>query len=164
MGHLDAGADKSRPLFIGGHSAGAHIAALLAVDRQYLNKEDLSAETLCGVIGLAGPYVFDPKKYRSTRAVFAGLKSTDVARPVKLISGSTPPFLLLHGDSDTTVRPSNTTEFAIALREMGNAVQTQIFPGIGHSRILLSISEPFDDIAPVNDRIAEFIAAQASCT
>jgi acetyl esterase/lipase len=162
--NLDAGADKSRPLFIGGHSAGAHIAALLAVDRQYLNKEDLSAETLCGVIGLAGPYVFDPKKYRSTRAVFAGLKSTDVARPVKLISGSTPPFLLLHGDSDTTVRPSNTTEFAIALREMGNAVQTQIFPGIGHSRILLSISEPFDDIAPVNDRIAEFIAAQASCT
>lgn len=161
--NLAAGNEKPRPLFIGGHSAGAHIAALLAVDRQYLHKEGLSAAILCVVIGMAGPYVFDPKRYRSTRAVFSGLESTDVARPVKRISGRTPPFLLLHGNSDTTVRPSNTTEFATALRAAGNVVQTQLFAGIGHSRILLSISAPFDDIAPVNDRIAAFIAAQGSC-
>ena len=155
---------KSRPLFIGGHSAGAHIAALLATDRRYLNEEGLSPESICGVIGLAGPYVFDPKKYRSTRAVFAGLESTDIARPVKRISGKIPPFLLLHGDNDTTVLPYNTTEFAAGLRKAGNAAQTRILPGIGHSKILLSISEPFDDIAPVNDWISEFIAAQVPCT
>jgi acetyl esterase/lipase len=161
--NINTKAGKSRPLFIGGHSAGAHIAALLATDQRYLNEEGLSPERICGVIGLAGPYVFDPKKYRSTRAVFANLKSSDIARPVKRIAGRTSPFLLLHGESDTTVRASNTTEFAATLREAGNTVQTQIFPGIGHSKILLSISEPFDDIAPVNDRIAAFIAAQASC-
>ena len=62
--NLDAGSDKSRPLFIGGHSAGTHIAALLAADRQHLNKEDLSPETLCGVIGLAGHRAFqDPAVY-----------------------------------------------------------------------------------------------------
>ena len=42
-------------------------------------------------------------------------------------------------------------------------MQTRIYPGTGHSKILLSISEPFDDIAPVNDRIAAFVAARASC-
>lgn len=155
---------KPRPLFLAGHSAGAHIAALLTVDDRYLKDESLTRGDICGVIGLAGPYVFDPNKYRSTRRVFAGLESTDIARPVRQISGETPPFLLLHGDDDSTVRASNTAEFATALRATGTFVQTQVFPEIGHSKILLSISEPFDDIAPVNRLIAGFVADQSGCS
>lgn len=154
---------ENRRLFLSGHSAGAHIAALLAVDTRYLKDVGLSPDILCGVIGLAGPYVFDPNRYRSTRAVFAGLDNTDIARPVKRISGRTPPFLLIHGDADTTVRASNTTEFAAALHGAGTAVTTRLLPDIGHSKILLSISEPFDDIAPVNDMISAFVDSQTAC-
>ena len=154
---------KNRDLYLAGHSAGAHIAALLTVDTRYLNDTGLSTEIICGVIGLAGPYAFDPNRYRSTRAVFGGLENTDIARPIKQIYGRTPPFMLIHGDADTTVRASNTTQFAATLREAGTTVTMRLLPAIGHSKILLSISEPFDDIAPVNDMIAEFVDSRTGC-
>lgn len=152
-----------RPVFLAGHSAGAHIAALLTVDDRYLQSAGLAREDICGVIGLAGPYAFDPRRYRSTRRAFAGLENTDIARPIRRIAGKNPPFLLLHGDDDTTVRPSNTVEFAVSLKQAGTVVQTRIFPDIGHSKILAAISAPFDDIAPVNDLIAAFIKDGAAC-
>jgi len=152
-----------RPVFLAGHSAGAHIAALLAVDAQYLEKESASFDQICGVIGVAGPYAFDPFEYRSTRRVFAGLTDSDLARPVKRISGKTPPFLLLHGEADGTVRPSNTVEFAEALRSAGTSVTSEFMPGIGHYRIVMAMASPFDDIAPVNERITGFLEAHRTC-
>lgn len=153
-----------RPVFLAGHSAGAHIAALLTVDDRYLKAVSQARQDICGVVGLAGPYTFDPHRYRSTRRAFAGLKNTDVARPIRQISGKNPPFLLLHGDVDTTVRASNTTEFSAALKAAGTDVETRIFPDIGHSKILASISQPFDDIAPVNDLISGFIENHTDCS
>lgn len=155
--------EDRRAVFLAGHSAGAHIAALMTVDAQYFRQAGVSAEQVCGVIGIAGPYAFDPQEYRSTRAVFAGLADNDIARPVKRISGKSPPFLLLHGDADGTVRPSNTAAFAAALRATGTEVQSELLPDIGHYRIVMAMATPFDDIAPVNRRIADFIESRKDC-
>lgn len=152
-----------RQVFLAGHSAGAHIAALMAVDSQYFDQAGVSAAQICGVIGIAGPYAFDPFEYRSTRPVFAGLKDSDLARPIKRISGPTPPFLLLHGDADGTVRPSNMTDFATALRSTGTRVDTELLPDIGHYRIILAMASPFNDTAPVNARILDFITSHQDC-
>ena len=46
--------ELTRPVFLAGHSAGAHIAALLAVDASYFQSQSLGPQNLCGVIGLAG--------------------------------------------------------------------------------------------------------------
>ena len=151
------------PVFLAGHSAGAHIAALLTVDASYLRMQNLSPQDICGVIGLAGPYTFDPFRYRSTRAVFEGLADRDDARPVARISGPTPPFLLLHGAEDGTVSPSNTAGFAEKLAEAGATAETVMIPDIGHYRIILAVARPFDDIAPVNDKISDFINRHRSC-
>ncbi len=43
-------------LFIGGHSAGALLAALLASDEQYLKAEGLSLKEVRGVVALSGGY------------------------------------------------------------------------------------------------------------
>lgn len=159
-----AGSDKARPpVFLAGHSAGAHIAALMTVDSQYFDQAGVSSSQICGVIGISGPYAFDPFEYKSTRPVFAGLTNSDIARPVKRVSGPTPPFLLLHGDTDGTVRPSNTAEFATALRSAGTRVRTEFLPDIGHYRIILAMATPFDDTAPVNERIFDFIAGRTDC-
>ena len=153
----------NRPVFLAGHSAGAHIAALMTVDDTYFARAGVSGARICGVIGIAGPYAFDPFEYSTTRAVFAGLKNRDTARPAKRVVGKTPPFLLLHGDSDDTVRLSNTREFAAALSDAGTEVETGIIPDIGHYRIILAMASPFDDIAPVNDRITDFIDRRRNC-
>ena len=149
------GGDPSR-IFIAGHSAGAHIASLLAVDSRYLATENLDRNTLCGVIGLAGPYAFDPLEYRSTRAVFAGLEDRDEARPIANLTGSAPPFLLFHGADDTTVLPLNTQRFAEALERQRTAVVTERIPDTGHIGLLLAMARPFEGDDPVADRIARF--------
>ncbi|MEQ9123341.1 MAG: prolyl oligopeptidase family serine peptidase, partial [Alphaproteobacteria bacterium] len=127
-------------------------------DPRYLAAHGLAPGRLCGVVGLAGPYAFDPLAYRSTRAVFAGLDDPDEARPVKRIAApGVPPFLLLHGADDGTVKPFNTTGFAAALRSAGAAAETELVPEIGHIRILLALARPLESLAPVGAPIARFV-------
>ncbi|HET9486542.1 MAG TPA: alpha/beta hydrolase [Chryseosolibacter sp.] len=47
---------SSRNIFVGGFSSGAHLAALIAMDGQYLRNEGLSKDLLQGVIAVAGTY------------------------------------------------------------------------------------------------------------
>lgn len=47
-------------LFLAGHSAGGHIAALLATDEQYLSAQGLSVANVRGVIALSGVYQVPP--------------------------------------------------------------------------------------------------------
>jgi acetyl esterase/lipase len=42
------------------HSAGAHLAALLALAPTYLTAVQATGEDIVGFIGLSGPYVLDP--------------------------------------------------------------------------------------------------------
>ena len=68
-----------RRLFLMGHSAGAQIATLLALDAGYLRSVHLSPRRdVCGVIGLAGPYDFLPLRSATLRDVF-GPKRNDRA-------------------------------------------------------------------------------------
>ena len=65
------GADPER-LVLMGHSAGAHIAAMLACDPQWLAAAGLDAHRdLAGLIGLAGPYDFLPIESPVLQAIFA---------------------------------------------------------------------------------------------
>lgn len=156
------GGDPSR-IFIAGHSAGAHIASLVAVEQNYLKAEDLTYKSLCGVIGLAGPYAFNPLQYRSTRAVFEHLEDGDDARPIARLDGTAPPFLLLHGQDDTTVSPRNSEEFGQALSRQKTPATTEFIPDTGHVGLLLALARPFEGDSPLADRIARFIDGPLAC-
>ena len=156
------GGDPDR-IFLAGHSAGAHTAALLAVDRRYLRNAGVPDGAICGVAGVAGPYSFDPTTFDSVKVIFAGVADSDTTRPVKQITTAAPPFLLFHGDDDTTVYPKNSRDFAAEMQAKGRPVDLVSIPGIGHYRILLAMAGPFEGIAPVNDRIAGFVDSHRSC-
>lgn len=49
------GYDKNN-IFVGGYSSGGHLAALLSLDKQYLEKFGLSMKNIKGVIPIAGAY------------------------------------------------------------------------------------------------------------
>ncbi len=48
-------------LFVGGHSAGGHLSALLAVDPRYLKAEGLSLTAIKGAIPLSGLFIIPPE-------------------------------------------------------------------------------------------------------
>lgn len=149
------GGDAGR-LYLVGVSAGAHIAALLAVDPRYLAAHGLVSRDLAGVIGLAGPYALETETSARYAPVFAG--AGEAARPASLVRRAPPPLLLLHGTADTMVAPSHSHRLADAARRAGGRVVLREYEGVGHIGLLLALSARFRDRAPVLDDIAAFVA------
>lgn len=150
------GGDPDR-IVVAGHSAGAHIAALLALDRRYLRTAGVPDGTIAGLVGLAGPYDFDPLKYSGIRPIFETAEDPDTARPVTFARAGAPPALLIHGTDDGTVRPRNSETLARRLQAAGVPARYVPLVNVGHSGILLSLAEPFRDRAPVVEEIRAFV-------
>lgn len=141
------GIDPERVHFMG-HSAGAHTAALLVLDRGYLDGAGLADFTPSSFVGLAGPYSFNPLNYESVKAVFENTDPISKARPIKHVRGDIPPTLLLHGTGDETVFPRNTEYLAAALEEAGAPVEAKFYDGIGHIRIVATVAWPLRWLGP----------------
>ncbi len=150
------GGDPTR-VYLLGHSAGAHIAALLTLDRGYLARVGVDTREIRGTIGLAGPYAFDPIVYRSLRPGFGHIQDPDVARPITFARGDAPGVLLLHGSSDRTVRPANSVRLAQQLRKAGSSARYIAYDDIGHVGILLALADGYRARAPVLDDITAFV-------
>jgi len=136
-----------------GHSAGAHIAALLALDRRYLGAEPAPT----GMIGLAGPYDFLPLESGDLQTIFGPPERYPESQPIEHARGDAPPMLLLHGLDDDTVWPRNTRNLADAIRDRGGRVETHYHEGIDHAEIVGALSGLADFLAPVRDQVLEFV-------
>jgi acetyl esterase/lipase len=146
----DYGGDPDR-LFLMGHSAGAHIAALLALDPAYLEAAGGDESWIDGMIGLAGPYE------RLSEDVFGPPSAQAAARPVNFVHPGQPPLLLLHGRDDETVPVRNSVSLATAAREAGGRTEFYVYDGIGHVGILTALAWPFRSRAPVVDEVDRFM-------
>ena len=159
--NLASGSGKRRPIVLIGHSAGAHIAAMLALNARYLAAAGV-VEQPAGLIGLSGPYAFDPTTFLTTAAIFAPAAGrADDARPVAFVRRGAPPTLLMHGLLDATVQPYNTRELAGALQAAGTDVRKIEYAGIGHIGLVLAISRPLRWQAPVLKEMMAFIRSVA---
>ena len=152
----DYGGDPGR-LFVMGHSAGAHIAMMLATDPQYLAAVGLSPGALQGAIGLAGPYDFLPLTSARLQEIFGAESEWPKSQPVNFVTGHEPPMLLATGDEDDTVKPRNTTALAARVRAAGGRVTEIIYPKEGHRGIVVGLSAPFRSRGRVFDDVGAFI-------
>lgn len=152
---------SGRPLYLMGHSAGAYNAALLALDPRYRRQFAADAPSPAGLIGLAGPYAFDPTTWPSTKDIFvAAAGAPDGARPVAFAGrDATLPALLLHGGRDEIVEPYNSADLARALATGGGLVREQIYPSLGHVGLVAALAWPLRWRADVLDEITRFIGA-----
>jgi acetyl esterase/lipase len=141
-----------------GHSAGAYIALMLALNRTYLDEAGMDRARLGGVIGIAGPYDFRPSRFPDIAPIFAGVEEAPT-QPMTYADGAGPPMLLLSGGADATVRPMNTLNLAARIAGQGGQVATRLYPKLGHIGTLLAFAPLFRRNAPVLADIVRFILA-----
>jgi acetyl esterase/lipase len=125
-----------------GHSAGAHLAALVSFDERYLLKHGLTQNSISGFIGLAGPYNFlpaDPNDVRTLAALGPG-ETYAQTQPINFVDSFDPPAFLGYTPADRVVNPNNTISFAAKIRELGGNVEEHSYDGVDHVTILGAVA------------------------
>jgi acetyl esterase/lipase len=142
------GGDADR-IYLAGHSAGGHLASLLALDsRRYLEKYGISSSAIRGVISMSGVYdVTDTPAF-----LFDGDKRQ--ASPLEFIHSSAPPFLVAYCQWDYWGLPKQARDFEAALKKAFDPAQILYLPGETH--ISEIVSAALDD-SPLARAILSFI-------
>lgn len=145
-------ADPTRMLVMG-HSAGAHMAALLLLDPSYLAAQQLKPADVAGFVGLSGPYDFLPLTDPLVIEVFNGDALSKASQPINFVQNSAgaPPMLLIHGAKDRLVWPKNSINLAREVNQRGGKATVVIVPKAGHVKTLLQAARGLNWLAPEVD-------------
>jgi acetyl esterase/lipase len=158
------GGDAGR-LFIMGHSAGAYNAAMVALDRRWFagaGEPDRATRRIRGLIGLAGPYDFLPIENPAVKPVFFHPDTPPESQPVRHVTPSAPPALLIAPRDDKLVDPQrNTGSLAKGLREANVPVKEVYFDRVNHITLVGTFAWPLRSLAPTVDMIDEFVHSAA---
>lgn len=156
------GFDPAR-VVLTGHSAGAHLVALVGTDPQWLRRAGLAMTALRGVIPLDGAGYHVPSQMGENSRVlgdtYAQAFGTDPARQLALsptqhgAAPNAPAFLILHVDRKDAKAQSE--RLASVLRRAGTPVELHAVAGKGlrgHMEINRKLGEPDYPATPIVDK------------
>jgi acetyl esterase/lipase len=137
------GADKYA-MILAGHSAGAHIAALLATNPVHLEMVGLQPRIFNLVLCLGGAYDFWQSQI--------GFISSDIGevmqganpqatQPFEFLSPFVPPMLLMHGEADQVLPIAQARTFAARAKAIGADVTLLEYSG-DHASSVIDLSVP----------------------
>ena len=152
----DFGGDQRR-VFLMGHSAGAHMAALLTLDSRYFAATGQPVPHVAGVIGLSGAYDFLPLLETDVQDMFGPPPNYPQSQPINFVRAGLPPMLLVHGLDDETVRPKNSRNFAAALRACGAPVALKLYPKRAHAGTVAAFAALARGWSPTLAEVIAFI-------
>jgi len=136
------GYDPKR-ITLSGHSSGAHLASLVALDPRYLKEVGLESSALAGVVAISGIYDLDPgprisdeerARYEQT---FGDAAARREASPLQHARPDAPRFLLLSAEQDVGGYVMSADRFAASLRDAGHPdAESNLVMGRTHANIL----------------------------
>lgn len=147
------GGDPERLVLIG-HSAGAHIAGMLALDRRWLTGAGVGPQTVRGWVGLAGPYDFEPDT-PNRRIIFG--TDRQATQPIGFARSDAPPALLVAPRLDRVVDPGNATRLARRIAAAGGQATVKFYPRVDHASIIGSFSPLLRFLAPAFADTRDFV-------
>lgn len=141
------GGDPKR-IALSGHSAGAYIAAMLALDTRFLSAVGVDPKIIRGAALLSGPYDFYPFTEARGRDALGQWPRPPETQPISFARVDAPPLLLMHGTADTVVKPYNSERLAARLTALGAPVTLNLYPGKSHTDTIKSLSPAFRGSTP----------------
>ncbi len=149
------GGDPAR-LGVIGHSAGAHLAMMIALDRRYMAAVD-QPTLIKAAAGLAGPYEFLPFDVAASRNAFGRAPDPTLTQPVTFARADAPPLWLGHGTDDVVVHDEDTTILCERMNAVGGRCEAKLYPGLNHADLIATFSPLFRKKAPVLDDVTAFL-------
>jgi acetyl esterase/lipase len=141
------GGDVQR-LYVAGHSAGGHLAALLALNPTHLAKYGISTTAIHGVVSMSG--VYDVRNM----ADFLDAADKAQASPLTYVHSSAPPFLISYCQWDYLGLPRQAADFGAALRKSFVNTQVLYVPAETHVSEIVSAVQ---DGTPLARAILSFV-------
>ena len=129
-------------IYVSGHSAGGHLAALLGTDESRLKAHKLSLKNIKGVVPVSGVFSISSRMSKS----FGGPDSCKNASPITHVKEGLPPFLILYGDAEAKGLGKQAEDFAKALEKAKVSVEVKNVADRNHGTIMRNIAKE-DDVA-----------------
>jgi len=171
------GGDEEQ-IFVGGHSAGGHLVALLATDETYLKAEGRSRKDIRGVLVVSGVLRVDdldlklsfdlPGGFGNVECKISPLalvfgddpKTRKEASPLNHVGPGLPPFLVLSAGCDYPPLTRMAKEFTAALKKHDCPFEEKVIPWCTHETLLFDFGRLSADRA-TTDAIVNFINRHA---
>ena len=99
MKHIaEYGGDPNK-IFVSGHSAGGYLTSMIGLDKSYLSKHDLDANTLAGLIPFSG-HTITHFTIRAEMDIDGKQVVVDKYAPLQHIRTDSPPYIMITGDRE----------------------------------------------------------------
>lgn len=152
------GGDPAR-LGVVGHSAGAHLAMMIALDRRYMQAVG-QPDLIKAAAGLAGPYDFLPFDVASSINAFGQAPDPVQTQPLHFARADAPPLWLGHGTADVVVHDEDTILLEARMKELGGRCEAKLYQGLSHEDLIATFSPLFRKKAPVLADVSAFFHRQ----
>ena len=140
-------------VFVGGHSSGGHLAALLALNERYLAEVGRRSDEIAGVVAISGLY-----RVGATSLIFRGFdpdaRALVDASPEFHVDEKQPPFLVIYAQRDLPLLDIQAIALAMRLQRHGTPVRLLRAENRGHATLVMGMGREND---PTTRAIVDFV-------
>jgi acetyl esterase/lipase len=152
--HADEWGVDPNKIFVGGHSAGAYLTLMLALNHTLLTDVGVDPDSLAGFIPISGE-ISTHFTVIAERKLPKGTVLYDSAAPLFYVSKQMPPLYMFVADSDMPGRLEENKKFLMAAQRAENqTTQLSVIARRTHETIESKMKEPGD---PVFNSILQYI-------
>lgn len=159
LDHIAEYRGDAKKVFVSGHSAGAYLLTMVALDPAYLARYGHHPNELAGAIPVSGQMITHAA-VRKLRGIGYETPFLDDAAPCYHVRPDAPPFLNLFGDGDLPTRPEENRYFVAAMKHAGHPdIQAVEIADRDHVGISTHLTDPND---PAAEAMLDFIRKHVS--
>jgi len=154
--HASCAAWGCGPLFVIGHSAGGHLASLLAMDDRILRRNGVDPNQVAGFVSIDGIFnlnaalaAFKPEQAAIMRQLFGPDPATlALHSTTSYARAQHPPLLILDSTDDEKVCRDAFHELKGLMSNSGSPAKFTELPGLGHNETVVRIGMDEDPVMP----------------